>query len=285
MPYASIFEKYKKLSVAVFGDYCLDEYLWLDASLSEASLETGDVAYQCIKQEAFPGAAGNIAKNLLHLGIGKVFALGFIGDDGRGLELIRSLCSLGADTNYMVTAEDRVTPAYIKPWLIENDSRRELNRIDIKNRSYTSQKTEDYMIEAIKEVFSRIDAYIIMDQIAEADCGVITKRVRNELVTLAKDNPDKIMYVDSRNRIDLFQNMILKGNQHEITKAAFGYDDITRVSEACRLMSNESNLPIICTLGKNGVLIYENNRYIALLKMYCVFIKTHILLMVRKKDC
>ena len=81
----NLFEKYKSLSIGVFGDYCLDEYLWIDSRLNEPSLETGLIAYQCVKRETSPGAAGTIAKNLKNLGVGTVYAIGFVGDDGRGV--------------------------------------------------------------------------------------------------------------------------------------------------------------------------------------------------------
>jgi len=54
----ALFEKYKGLSIAVLGDYCLDEYLWIDANLNEPSLETDMVAYQCVKRETPLGCGG-----------------------------------------------------------------------------------------------------------------------------------------------------------------------------------------------------------------------------------
>ena len=72
------------LTVVVLGDLFLDRYLDLDATLTEPSLETGLDAYQVVCVRAYPGAAGTVMNNLVALGIGKVFAIGFYGEDSEG---------------------------------------------------------------------------------------------------------------------------------------------------------------------------------------------------------
>jgi len=258
IPIQPIFEKYKDLSIAVFGDYCLDEYLWVDASLNEVSLETGNIAYQCVRREVAPGAAGNIVKNLILLGVGTVYAVGVVGNDGRGLELCRELDSLGVNRSCLVTTDDRDTPTYTKPWLMDNGNVRELNRIDIKNWTPTPSQIEDTLTENLDSIVGKIDALIIMDQITEENHGTVTARMRNELARIAKNNPKLIVYADSRNRIGQFENMIIKGNQHEITKAAFGKEDLSNVAAACEILQQKTGQPIICTVGEKGLRIYNN---------------------------
>jgi len=258
MSYKPLFEKYKNLSIAVFGDFCLDEYLWLDASLNEASLETGDIAYQCVKREVSPGAAGNIVKNLVMMGVGTVYAAGHTGDDGRGIELRRCLEKLGVDMTCLVTAPGRETPAYVKPWLMEGENRRELNRVDIKNWVATPQETEEAMLAQLRKIVDKLDALIIMDQLTEENCGAVTDKVREELSKIAKDNLSLIVYADSRNRIGRFENMIIKGNKHEITNAAFGYEDLDNVHKACELLQEKTGRPLVCTVGEKGLRIYHD---------------------------
>jgi len=258
MSYKPLFEKYKNLSIAVFGDFCLDEYLWLDAALNEASLETGDVAYQCVKREISPGAAGNIVKNLVMMGVGTVYAAGYTGEDGRGTDLRRSLEKLGVNMTCLVSAPGRETPAYVKPWLMEGEKCRELNRVDIKNWTPTPKEVEEAMVAQLNKIVGKLDALIIMDQLTEENCGVVTDKVRSQLSQIAKDNPKLIVYADSRNRIGRFENMIIKGNQHEITNAAFGYEDLGNVPKACELLQQKTGRPLVCTVGEKGLRIYHD---------------------------
>ena len=57
-----------KVKVAVFGDYCLDKYLYIDPARDEPSVETGLTAYQIHGKRMSAGAGGNVVSNLRALG-------------------------------------------------------------------------------------------------------------------------------------------------------------------------------------------------------------------------
>jgi len=279
-----LFNKFKDLSIAVFGDYYLDEYLWIDAALNEPSLETGLVAYQCTRRESYPGAAGTIAKNLANFGIGTVYAVGFTGDDGRGLEIRRGLEKLGVDCNNLVITPDRCTPTHTKPWITENGETRELSRIDIKNWTLTSPGLEQEVLGKLKSLIKKIDALIILDHAAEENCGIVTDSVREALIKIANDDPGCIIYADSRERIGKFDKMMIKGNQFELCHAVYGQsvdtdisinsaennNNITlaadpsvvrtkeEVNHACELLYKKTGCPVICTLGESGLKIFAD---------------------------
>ena len=90
----AITENYQKLHVAVVGDFCLDRYLEIDPSKQETSLETGLPVHNAVHVRAQPGGAGTIVNTLAALGVGKIFPVGFCGEDGEGFELQRALRSL-----------------------------------------------------------------------------------------------------------------------------------------------------------------------------------------------
>ena len=76
--------------VAVFGDFCLDCYWLIDPNLAELSLETQLPVHRVRQQRYSLGGAGNVAANLVDLGVGQVRAVGLVGGDlfgGRILEL------------------------------------------------------------------------------------------------------------------------------------------------------------------------------------------------------
>ena len=79
---------YRRLSIAVLGDFCLDRYLEIDPALAETSLETGLSVFNVVRVRAQPGGAGTVLNNLAALGIGRIIPVGFAGDDGEGFELI-----------------------------------------------------------------------------------------------------------------------------------------------------------------------------------------------------
>jgi len=273
-----LFKNFKNLSIGVFGDYCLDEYLWIDAALNEPSLETDLVAYQCVKRETSPGAAGTIAKNLANLGVGNVYAIGFAGDDGRGLELCRGLDKLGVNRDNLVLTDKRCTSTHTKPWIANPDgSKMELNRIDIKNWTPTPPELENEVLDKLKAVISGLDALIILDHVAEENCGMVTSNVRHALAALAKENPELIIYADSRCRIGKFEGMMIKGNQFELTHAVYGFAKTERnapvqlaadpsvvrteaeITYACQTLMQKNCRPVVCTLGEQGVRIYSKD--------------------------
>ena len=106
------------LTVGVLGDLFLDRYLDIDATLTEPSLETGLDAYQVTRVRSCPGAAGTVINNLAALGVGRIYPLSIIGDDGEGHELRQALDALGVvDAKGVFFWERRRTPTYTKPML------------------------------------------------------------------------------------------------------------------------------------------------------------------------
>src|SRR5688572_33441729 len=83
--------RYATLRIAVVGDFCLDRYLEIDPRKQETSLETGLPVHNVVNVRAQPGAAGTILNNLVALGLGEIFPVGFCGEDGEGFELKRAL--------------------------------------------------------------------------------------------------------------------------------------------------------------------------------------------------
>jgi len=228
------------------------------------------VAYQCVKTETFPGAAGTVAKNLSMLGVGAIYAVGFIGSDGRGYEMKRGLDKLGVNREYLVASDSRVTPAYVKPWINENNSTRELNRIDIKNWTPAPAGLADEVISKLEENIGKFDAVMVMDQITEDNCGLVSGDIRARLAGIARDNPGLIVYADSRSRTGEFRDMIVKGNEFEILRAAFGKDEIgegragynEKIRQACNIVRGRTGKPVIVTLGAQGAWIFDNNNEI-----------------------
>src|SRR6266404_2099972 len=89
--FRAVASRYPKLKVAVVGDFCLDRYLEIDPARQEISIETGLAVHNVVRVRAQPGGAGTILNNLVALGIGTIYPVGFAGEDGEGFELRRAL--------------------------------------------------------------------------------------------------------------------------------------------------------------------------------------------------
>jgi rfaE bifunctional protein kinase chain/domain len=256
-----LLDKISGLTVTVAGDYCLDEYLLIDPAKDEPSLETGLTAYQVTGRVCAPGAAGTVAKNVAHLGVKQVNAVGCKGDDGRGWELSRELAALNINETGLLTRSDRVTFTYTKPCRVIDGFAQELNRLDIKNQTKTPPDLEDALIEQIEQAAKVSNALLIMDQVTERNCGVVTDRVGEYLCGLHREYPSLIIYADSRGSIGRFENMIIKGNQYEMVKSAMGAeanaDDPEIIKQCIAVMGKKYDRPMAVTMGEKGTYVYD----------------------------
>lgn len=158
--------------------------------------------------------------NLAALGVGRIVPVSVVGVDGEGFELRQALeRTPGVVIDHLVAAPDRRTPTYTKPMLTENGQTRELNRLDIKNRRPLGPVLEAAVIERLDAVWPSLDALLVLDQVSEEDCGVVTRVVRDRLARVAAADPEKFVLADSRERIGLFRAVCVKPNHLEWAKA------------------------------------------------------------------
>jgi bifunctional ADP-heptose synthase (sugar kinase/adenylyltransferase) len=243
-------------TVGVLGDLFLDRYLDIDPARDEPSVETGKVAYQVTRVRAYPGAAGTVINNLSALGVGRIYPIALIGDDGEGYELTQALkATRGVEWGGVQPCPGRRTPTYTKPMY----GTEELNRLDIKNRVPTPDGGQDMILDLLDEAWPQFDALIVLDQVSEDECGVVTKRVRDRLAELAERDGDKFVLADSRERIGLFRNVCVKPNQREMCEAVnpgrWENDETAAEDKALEFAGHHSRRPVYCTLGANGIFI------------------------------
>jgi rfaE bifunctional protein kinase chain/domain len=241
-------------TIGVLGDLFLDRYLDIDPALNEPSVETGLTAYQVVKVRSYPGAAGTVINNLAALGVGRIYPIACIGDDGEGYELRQALRALTVvEQGGIISAPDRRTPTYTKPMLGKD----ELNRLDIKNRTPTPQAIQEHIIELLDEAWPQLDALLVLDQVSEAECGVVTARVRDHLAGIAAREPDKFVMADSRKQIGKFRNVCVKPNWTEVVEACgvanYGPTLIGYWESLQALNETSWNRKVFCTRGELGI--------------------------------
>jgi rfaE bifunctional protein kinase chain/domain len=262
-----LLRRFKTLNVAVVGDFFLDSYLDCDSRLNEASLETGRNCYQVVRTRRQAGAAGTVAANLVALGAHSVSAVGFCGDDGEGWELRRALDQLGVEQDGFVTSAARFTPTYTKPCYVEHSSGKwcvheELERIDINNRRPTPRQLQDHLCAALDAGIHLWHAVIVVDQVSEGGCGVVTPRLRRQLRNLQTRNPQVIFLVDSRKRIDRFPSLPIKPNHHEAAAALRTRParSVAAAIEQTRRLAGRSRRPVFLTLSDQGMVVCAKDK-------------------------
>ena len=247
-----ILARFDNLHILVVGDFFLDNYLVIDLALSEPSLETGLEAYQVVATRPAPGAAGTVTNNLRAMGV-RVTALGILGDDGAGYELRRGLAATGAETGALVVAPGRMTPTYTKPVARQPDgTERELNRLDFKNRTPTPPEAERAVIERLRALAGEVNGVIVVDQMAEPEWGVITSGVRAALAELGAARPELVIAADSRARVGLFRNVVVKPNEAEALSAT-GADTVEAAGAA---LYARTGRPVFVTIGAKGMRVF-----------------------------
>ncbi len=254
----SITEKYPTLRVAVAGDFCLDRYLEIDPAQSEVSIETGLPVYNVANVRSQPGGAGTILNNLVALGVGEIYPVGFAGEDGEGYELRRALeAQTGVRLGYFFQTPQRRTFTYTKPLRMEaNKPPVELNRLDFKNWSPSPELVQGRIVNSLLHLADEIDAIVLLDQVNIAETGVVTTKVLGAVDGIIKLRPDLPIIGDSRRSLKNYPPISIKMNSVELAaltgaKAALNLDEIR--AQALRL-SRQQGRPVFITLAERGLL-------------------------------
>ncbi|MFQ5435407.1 MAG: PfkB family carbohydrate kinase, partial [Anaerolineae bacterium] len=98
--------------------------------------------------------------------------------------------------------------------------------------------------------------------VQEPNCGLITNAVRAEISALARLRPGKPFLADSRARIGLFREVMLKPNRDEAAQAISGAETASPADvTACGLeLSRRVGRPVFVTLGAKGILVCEGGK-------------------------
>jgi rfaE bifunctional protein kinase chain/domain len=239
------------LSVAVFGDFCLDAYWQLDAGRVELSIETG-LPVQRVRQQHYGlGGAGNVVANLIDLGVGKVGPIGVVGTDPFGAELMRLLRARGARVDAgMISDQAWQTLVYAKPITAESEGR----RMDFGGFNVLAEHSEDALISALESAASASKVVVLNQQIP---LGVSTAPMITRINTLIARHPRTLFLADSRHRPEAFAGAALKLNSEEAARflglsGQGGYSSPDVEQFALRI-SAKIGRPAFITRGEHGI--------------------------------
>jgi rfaE bifunctional protein kinase chain/domain len=252
----ALLNQFANLKIGVIGDIGLDAYWYVDMTRSHLSRETPHFPRPVVRESYGCGAGANVAHNLKALGVGKVRLFSVVGQDTWAVQLKAELARQEIDSGDVLEARTRRTTAYVKPILMGYQSQQEDARLDFENTIPLAPEDEKSLLVRLEHALPDLDAVIIADQL-EIN-GIITPGMRERLSELAGSTPGKIFLVDSRTRIQLYRQMVLKPNQVEAIGLYSGGSHPPTREELLEIglgASQSQQRPVFITLGEEGVLV------------------------------
>jgi rfaE bifunctional protein kinase chain/domain len=246
----------RQVRIGVLGDYCLDAYWTLDASLSEISIETGLATRPVRGQRYSLGGAGNVVSNLVAMGVTRVSAFGVLGSDPFGREMLRILLGFEVDTRGLLVQEQHWdTPVYIKPV----DGEAEQGRIDFGNANTLAPEKAAALLAALLAALPALDIVVVNQQLAN---GIHTEELRRGLAELMRSA--RVPFIcDSRSFSDSYTGAIRKLNDREALRLCGEQwesgDPVPRpdAARAAEALWSRWGTPVFLTRGPRGMLVRD----------------------------
>jgi len=252
-----ILEKIHTVQVAVYGDFCLDAYWILDPRGGEISAETA-LASQAVARHYYTlGGASNVAANLAALKPANIKAIGAVGNDIFGKEMLRQLQEIGVDTRSLIPqTENYNTVTFAKRYLADQEQ----PRIDFGFFNKRSLETDQAILAALRDALESCDAVIFNQQVPGSIPNESFIDRANELF---KTYHDQIVLFDSRHYGDRFKHVYRKTNDIEAARlngleAALGdVIPLEQVKQFAVQLYRDSGKPVFLTRGNRGILVAD----------------------------
>ena len=245
----------QSLHIGVIGDFALDMYYDLNPHTGEFSLETAKPVLHGSGVHTHPGGAGNVAYNLIDLGVQTVSVFGLVSNDLFGRELTHLLQQKRVQTESLLVAHDPwETCVYIKPHV----GKTEQPRIDFGSSNHASSADVQRLFQQLAPHLSQLDALIVNQQFAHP---LLTHVVIRELDALLKKHPSCHVFSDFRDPSIRLSQGTLKANVHEIAQllqiSLFDERDPNLCLRHAQQAHEFTGLPVLMTRGENGLIFTD----------------------------
>ncbi len=251
------FSSFPQVRAGVLGDFCLDAYWPLDMDTPEFSVETGLPVRRVRSQRYSLGGAGNVVANLLDLGVSQVQAIGVVGRDPFGAELLRLLGERGAEIrDSMIVDEHWQTMVYTKPHRGDEEE----SRIDFGAFNTLGKATVRMLMRALETAAAENDVVILNQQVPT---GLSSPFVIEQINEVIARHQDTVFVVDARHHPNLYKGAVLKLNMREA--ADFLGDPAEDFStgqakEMGEKISRQTGKAVFLTRGERGILVADGGR-------------------------
>jgi rfaE bifunctional protein kinase chain/domain len=249
-----LIDRLQRHKIMIIGDMVADVYM--EGTISRISREAPVLVLEHKHEKVVAGGAANAVHNVAALG-GKAFAVGVLGEDAAGREMIRILGSHGVETGGLVL--DHTRPTITKTRIMAGGQatvRQQVVRIDKESKAALLPKVEELLKGYIQQILAGVDAVILSDY----GSGTITPAIMQEVIRLCRDL-GKPCIVDSRYNILAYQGVtVIKQNESEAAKAV-GYeitDEASLIRAGKFLLESLGAEAVLISRGPEGMSLFEN---------------------------
>ena len=253
-----IFDKIKKVNIAIYGDYCLDVYWMMAPEGSEISVETGLQAESVGRHYSSPAGAANILNNAAALQPKSIMPIGVVGNDMHGRELLRQLQELKVVTSSLAVQKEKFETNVFTKKIAEGE---EGIRVDFGLKNIRSKETDEMILKNLRTALEKCDALIFNQQVP----GSLHNEGFIESVNkLFEEFSDRVILLDSRHYGNRFSHVSFKANNNELALLAdvegnnsdHTYDYL--VSNAQKIFG-KWHKPVFVTRGEGGILAVDKD--------------------------
>lgn len=244
-----VFRQLDPQNILVIGDLMLDAYVY--GSINRISPEAPVPVLHVAKEEQKAGGAGNVLLNLKAMGA-HVFALGRVGNDATGKELIDSLTQANIDTTGILIENDYQTP--LKKRILA--ANQQLLRVDHETAQSVSKELEKALIEKYEELLESVNLVAISDYgkglLSHAFLKAITQKAK------AKNIP---VIVDPKGKdFSKYRGATLIKPNYKETLEASGFSEGDCLQEMAKELIQETQVQhLLVTRSKEGMSLFDAN--------------------------
>lgn len=207
---SGIFSRLSPVKVLVIGDFMYDTYT--TGKVRRISPEAPVSVLHVLREESLPGGAGNVVLNLISLGA-SVVAVGRIGHDTAGKNIIQALTDEGVNTDGMIFQNQFQTP--VKNRLIADAQ--QVLRVDFETITPIPEQVEQEVIERLPTLLQDVDIISISDY----GKGFLSRSLLMGVIELAKAKNIPIIVDPKGDDFTKYQGAtVLKPNLQEAYDAA-----------------------------------------------------------------
>lgn len=248
-------DKLQDKKIMIIGDMVADVYL--EGKISRISREAPVLILEHAGETVVPGGAANAVHNAATLS-GQAYAVGVIGDDSTGQQLIQVLNNRQVNTQGLIVDTSR--PTITKTRVMAGGQatvRQQLVRIDRESKQALDSDVEQSLLDYIKHCIRTMDAVVM------SDYGGFTVSPAVKQAVIAACNKAGIpSIVDSRYDAMAYHGIrIVKQNESEAAAATgIAICDQNTLLQAGRAMLGRLEAEaVLITQGPEGMTLFERS--------------------------
>ncbi|MGI6092258.1 MAG: carbohydrate kinase [Veillonellaceae bacterium] len=249
----NIIDKMQNKNIMVIGDMVADVYL--EGKISRISREAPVLILEHAGETVVPGGAANAVHNVATLG-GQVYAVGVIGQDSAGMELVRVLNSKGVVTEGLIEDYDR--PTITKTRVMAGGQatvRQQVVRIDREKKVPLAPEVENQILDYINSNINNMSAVVLSDYGSHS--------VSPKVIRTAIDCCNEVgipCIVDSRYNVMAYNGVIVVKQNESEAAAAVGLESLdsqSLVAAGKTILQRLNAQAVLITQGPDGMTLFE----------------------------